>query len=279
MKIGIVGFGFVGKAVDFAFQNNIEKIIIDPAYNNITIEDMMSFHPDAIFVSVPTPMAADKSIDSSIIEDVLTRISRYDYSPIVIIKSTVTPDVLNKIQQIYSRIVYNPEFLTEKNANHDFVNAHALVFGGSQKDIEFCKKLYANHSICNPCPVYETDIAAASLLKYAMNSFLATKVLFFNQFKDVFDSTNTECSWNYFTKMLSADERIGSTHMQVPGPDNRLGFGGACFPKDTSALLHYAKTIGANFSVLSKAVEENSIIRNKYNELDEREKAQNIRFS
>jgi len=279
MKIGIVGYGFVGKAVDFGFTNSVEKYIVDPAYTSLTVNEMRDFNLDVIFVSVPTPMGDDGSIDSSIIESVLNDISKYDYDPVVIIKSTVTPDVLRKLDAMCNRLVYNPEFLTERTAKHDFVNAHALVLGGKQKDVEFCKKLYEDHSICNPCPVFTTDIYTASLVKYAMNSFLATKVLFFNQFKQIFDGTDPNCSWDYFTKILSADPRIGMTHMQVPGPDGREGFGGACFPKDTSAILHYSKKINEPFTLLQEAIKKNSEIRNKYTELDDREKAQNVKFN
>lgn len=277
MRIAIVGHGFVGKAVDQGFTVDCEKYIVDPNYGT-TIDTMYQdqFIPDVVFISVPTPMREDGSIDPSHVLSTLEKLGSYVYVPVAIIKSTVTPDVLKDCSELYPRVVYNPEFLTERNAVHDFVNPHALVLGGDEKDVEFCERLYSQHSTCNPCPVYRTTIAAASMLKYAMNSFLATKVLFFNQLKEVYDRSDTKCSWEYFTRMLAEDTRIGHTHMQVPGPDGRLGFGGACFLKDTSALLEYSSTVGANFSLLERAVEDNRVIRAQYPELDPRESAQNV---
>ena len=68
-------------------------------------------------------------------------------------------------------------------------------------------------------------------------------------------------TWEQFTDMLSRDERIGKTHMQVPGPDGEKGFGGHCFPKDTEALLHYANKKNIKMSVLRKAVSTNKKLR------------------
>ena len=84
------------------------------------------------------------------------------------------------------------------------------------------------------------DSKSASLIKYTINSFLASKVIF-NQIKDVFNSSSIEIDWDYFIDCISNDTRIGNSHMMVPGPDGKNGFGGACFPKDLSALINYAE--------------------------------------
>ena len=83
------------------------------------------------------------------------------------------------------RIVYNPEFLTEKNYINDFVNPPMHVFGGVNADTDAVEKLYKEHSDCKECPVYKTDMVTASMVKYCINSFLATKVTFMNEMYDV----------------------------------------------------------------------------------------------
>ena len=82
-------------------------------------------------------------------------------------------------------LVYNPEFLREKTANIDFVRSNTLILGGRANDINNVAKLYKNYSDCEINNIYKTDIVSASLAKYAINTFLASKVIFFNQLKDI----------------------------------------------------------------------------------------------
>ena len=119
----------------------------------------------------------------------------------------------------------------------------------------------------------------ASLLKYTVNSFLATKVLFFNEIHDLFERLDTNMSWEDFISVIQLDSRIGKSHMQVPGPDGRYGFGGACFPKDTNALYEFSKSHGSDLDLLNKAIEKNNSIRSSYQDLDAREKEQNVQFN
>ena len=97
--------------------------------------------------------------------------------------------------------------------------------------------------------------------------------------KSVFENLNTETKWLDFINALSKDKRMGSSHMNVPGPDGRYGFGGPCFPKDVSALLEYSKEIGNELSLLKKANAINNSIRAKYNDLTIREIEQNIKYN
>ena len=115
----------------------------------------------------------------------------------------------------------------------------------------------------------------ASFVKYGINSFLATKVAWLNQFKQIIDSYSqaTGETFDYDT-VISAmlnDERIGESHTKVPGIDGKLGFGGACFTKDTSAFLEFSKNQTKEFTILGEAIKSNNKIRNQY-ELDSREK-------
>ena len=277
MKIGIVGYGFVGKAVDYGFNRDIEKIIIDPKLDT-SISNLKSHNPEFIFICVPTPMNSDGDQDSSIIEKVLTEINK-DYSEsVVIVKSTVLPSIIEKLSKSHKHFVYNPEFLREKTANEDFVNASSLILGGEPDDLKKVAELYNNHSDCKIVEVHETDVISASLVKYSINTFLASKVIFFNQLHDIYQALNPDIKWDKFITMINSDNRIGESHMNVPGHDGRLGFGGACFPKDTTALLSLSKDIGKEFSLLKEVIRINNNIRMQYNELDDREKEQGVNY-
>ena len=277
MKIGIVGYGFVGKAVDYGFKRNIEKIIIDPKLDT-SISDLKSHNPEFIFICVPTPMNLDGDQDSSIIEKVLAEINK-DYSEsVVIVKSTVLPSIIEKLSKSHKHFVYNPEFLREKTANEDFVNASSLILGGESDDLKRVAELYNNHSDCKIVEVHKTDVISASLVKYSINTFLASKVIFFNQLYDIYRALTSDIKWDEFITMINSDKRIGESHMDVPGHDGRLGFGGACFPKDTAALLSLSKDIDKEFSLLKEVIRINNNIRMQYNELDEREKEQGVNY-
>ena len=81
---------------------------------------------------------------------------------------------------------------------------------------------------------------------------MATKVIFFNELKRIFEKSDSSEEWSQFISYISTDERIGESHMMVPGPDGRNGFGGACFPKDSSALHKYSQYLDAEFMLLKK---------------------------
>ena len=102
-------------------------------------------------------------------------------------------------------------------------------------------------------------IEEASMLKYSINSFLATKVVWMNELKDLCDRVGID--YEKVSEMMSHDKRIGRSHMQVPGPDGQRGFGGACFPKDTNAFLTYAQQSDIMLSVLDSAVIKNNDYR------------------
>lgn len=273
MKIAIIGHGFVGKAVDYGFTaHGLEKIIIDPNYGT-KIEDLKGVSLDASFICVPTPMGADGSINS----DIVTKCVEYlkdKCSGLIIIKSTVTPDIIKQLTSDPEgvRVVYNPEFLTEKAANEDFVNPSLHVFGGVAWARDAVYDLYKNYSTCKPCPVYNMTAFEASFVKYGINSFLATKVLWMNQFYDIIEKHGG--NYNAVINAIGGDPRIGRSHTSVPGFDGKRGFGGACFPKDTAAFFNFDDT----FTVLGEVIKANNKYRSAY-DLDQREKVQNINYN
>jgi UDPglucose 6-dehydrogenase len=271
IKVGIIGYGFVGKAAGYGFTTDDNEIIISDPLMNTNTQDVIDAEPEVTFICVPTPMCIDGSIDASIVKKVMGEI-KGKYKTITVLKSTVTPEIVDELYKSHDNFVYNPEFLTEANAKHDFEYATHHVFGGDIEDTKQLEKYYLNNSICKPAPKFHMTPKEASFVKYGMNSFLATKVLFFNQFYDMCKTHNV--SFNNITQALGADPRITYSHMQVPGPDGRRGYGGACFPKDTTALLDFSNN---KFTVLAETIKANNKYRSLY-ELDDREKEQKVHY-
>lgn len=270
MKMLIVGHGFVGKAVDYGFSHpKVEKTIVDPKYN-IHLKDVDVKQFGIVFVCVPTPFGSD-GIDSSILDDVMSYLIPKEPQewPTVVIKSTVTPDVISKYDKSF--IVYNPEFLTEKSANEQFISPQFHVFGGNPMTTQIVSKIYDKYSLCNPCPVMHMTLEEASFVKYTINSFLAMKVTFFNQLYDAIGEANAD--FTTIIKAVGLDERIGPSHTRVPGFDGKQGYGGACFPKDTSAFTKYSNKL----TLLEECIKINNDYRSQY-ELDDREREQHVNY-
>ena len=223
-------------------------------------------------------MADDGSLDSSIIEKVIKELILYCPDAIKVIKSTITPSLLDKLHKLDSKLVYNPEFLREKHANLDFVNSDMIIFGGDRNISTQVSNAYLKHSRCKTKEHIFTDLKTASLIKYSINTFLASKVIFFNELYSVYEKLEVKDSWESISNIISRDKRIGDSHMNVPGHDGKKGFGGACFPKDSLALIKYADSIGLNLNSLISTVKINNKIRSKIFDLDSRESEQNVSF-
>ena len=278
MKVAIIGYGFVGKALENGLKNTVEVLLVDPKLNT-DINDLKTFKPEMIFICVPTPMNDDGSQDPSILENVIDELNFPSESALIVLKSTIIPSYISKIEIKIPNIIYNPEFLRENYANEDFINSDLILIGGSNEDeIKKLANFYRQHTKCISSNYQFTDLISASLIKYSINTFLSTKVIFFNELFEVFSNSGTKDNWENFIKIIKNDKRIGNSHMQVPGPDGKLGFGGPCFPKDAKALLQYSKDIAEPLKLLEKCISINDNIRSQYNSLSSRELEQNINF-
>ena len=277
LKLGIVGHGFVGKATDWGFNKRVRKFIVDPLLDT-SVCDLKDFEPEIVFICVPTPMGDDGSQDSSIIEEVVKELILYCPNAIKVVKSTVLPSLLDKLQKLDSKLIYNPEFLREKHANMDFVNSDMIIFGGDRNISSQVSGAYLRHSRCETKEHIFTDLKTASLIKYSINTFLASKVIFFNELHSIYEKLDVQDSWESVVNIISRDKRIGNSHMDVPGHDGRKGFGGACFPKDSVALIKFAKNMNVDLNSLISTVKINNKIRSEYKDLDSRESEQNVSF-
>ena len=270
LKITIIGHGFVGKAVDYAFQDDVEKQIIDPKYD-VHLHDV-GIESDITFVCVPTPMHKDGQCDVSILQAVINNI-KHRMTGLIAIKSTVPPDQIENLFKgcAKHRMIYNPEFLTEKNANEDIINPFVHIFGGDNEATEKLERFYKEYSICKPCPVSRMSATDASFVKYGINTFLATKLTFFNEFYDAIK--NFGGNYGRIANAIGTDPRIGHSHTRVPGFDGKRGFGGACFPKDVSAFINFT----TQTPLLEYVMDRNNQYRSEY-EKDDREIEQNIQY-
>lgn len=276
MKIAIIGKGFVGTAVEAGFSNGSnELLIVDPKVGT-TVEWALAQNPDMTFICVPTPMGENGAIDSSIVEGVLTELK--DFGGLVVLKSTVVPSKIQLLEKMHPRFVYNPEFLTEANAVRDFLNPFMHVFGGKKSDVDELERIYAERSNCSKdVQAVKCTPVEASMIKYGINSFLALKVAFMNQWKDLCDSVGAD--YELVKTGMSNDPRIGGSHMMVPGPDGRRGFGSACFAKDLPAIINESMKVDSELSILRSAWNANCALRNSYQATLPREIEQNIKFN
>lgn len=256
-KIGIIGVGYVGRAIhDCYVGKNFDVITVDvdPDKSTGTYEDLMDC--DGIFVCVPSPNKEDGSCDTKILNSVLFLLS--DYKNVIISKTTAPPDFYEKMQMIYPNLVHVPEFLTAANALDDFSQQRIAIIGGSVP--AYCREALRILMMAQPIENSSyVSIGEAALIKYIINSFLATKVVFMNEMAGIAESYGYD--WSKISKSLELDSRLGSSHMQVPGPDGYYGFGGACFPKDTAAAVSFAKKKKIDLAVLKTAIKKNLLLR------------------
>jgi UDPglucose 6-dehydrogenase len=263
--VGIIGKGFVGGSMYENFKNVFNTLVWDTDETKRNVATFREFveTSDIIFVCVPTPMRVSGECDVSIVSSVIDDIAQIDRRKYVVIKSTVTPGTTSRLASDFNMTIgFNPEFLTEANAHNDFRTQPLIVIGADDPGLAtVMTQLYYefNSAVDNVAHVIQRTTKEAELFKYLANSFLATKVIFANEFKILCDKVDVD--YGRIAELAVLDKRLGHTHWRVPGPDGHFGFGGSCFPKDTSALLSYADEIGTALWLLTEATYINEEIR------------------
>ena len=263
-KIGIVGLGFVGTAIYQGLKNfyDIRGYDIDHTKSNSTLEDVV-VHSDIIFQCLPTPMRSTGECDLSIVEDSLMKIDelsrQFNRTPIVIIKSTVHPGTCERLNDTFINlnIIFSPEFLTEANSIEDFKNQTRIILGGPRPYTTQVKTMF--RKAFPHIPIIKTGYKTAEMVKYFINNFLSTKVSFANEMYQICKSLDID--YDKVTEYALFDQRIGRSHLAVPGPDGDFGYGGHCFPKDLDAMLYLALTMGIEPVILRATKEKNNKVR------------------
>lgn len=270
--VGIIGYGFVGRAT--AELRTISKInIYDPFLKDYFSQQHYkdAYNSHFVICCVPTPEGKDGNVDLKTLNESVQRWSTFGMENIFIIKSTIPAGTVDRLCKKYNtkNIIHNPEFLTERTHIEDFNNPTDVVIGGDKEICEKLANLYKKfyNNIDNSKEYIDINICTAmeaELLKTVRNSFYATKVSFMNEV--YLFARKLGIDYNSFEKVLTNDGKHpwwGPQHTKVPGHDGKLGWGGKCFPKDTSGLYQLAKDKGVNLSILKAAIKRNKKFRDK----------------
>lgn len=272
--VGYIGYGFVGKACERAFRYNSEAIILDPKYSETTWDEFALYQPRLTFVSLPAPTLEDGSVDASLIYTVFKQLNDIKYTGIVVLKSTLPPAVVEDLYDLYGsepalnkvgtlRYIYSPEFLREGSWEQDALAPSQVVMAGNWLDVTELTEIYKNHSHIRYTRFVHTDYHTAAMAKYTINCFLAIKVTFMNQIYQLYSDVTGEKPhsemWDAFAEILCNDPRFGHSHLKVPGPDGKFGYGGTCFPKDMKAFTGFDEN--QHLSIVRDAIVANTKLR------------------
>ena len=256
----------IAKGMPTFFEPNLEKTLKKALKEKLIITNKLSLinSCDFIFVTVGTPQKKNGEIDLSFIKSVVSNvgklISKSKKKPTILVKSTVIPGTMkNVVLPILERnskkkagkdfgLISNPEFLQESQAIQDTIKPHVVILGGYRT--KFMKKTKKFFSQFNPnVPIIITNHQTAEMIKYANNSFLATKISFINQLANICQKI-PDTNIDYIAQAIGLDPRIGNLFLNA-GP----GYGGSCLPKDIKAIINLSSKIGVQPTLLN-AVEK-----------------------
>ncbi len=266
-KMGIIGFGFLGKALLHGFILHADIKIYDKYDNTYDSLDDTVNSSDFIFIGVPTPMKDDGNQDlSSIYDAVKGVVDVAKTRKIIVLRSTIIPGTTRTCADRYPDhdFVFCPEFLTERKAKLDFINSARIILGGEKKITAKVEKLYRTRF--SHTPIYKTDWESAEVVKYMSNAFFAIKIAFLNEMYDIAKSIGIP--YGDLRDMWLADCRIGNSHTDVPGHDGQRGYGGKCFPKDVQAFIRWAEDYELELDMCRAAEQVNNRVRKVKDWLD-----------
>jgi len=257
-KILIVGHGYVGKAFENLFKKHYDICISDIRYSGPKLEDIKGY--DLSIVCTPTPMKQDTlECDISIVEEVISKIT----TPLILLKSTVEIGTTKRLKEKYKkRIVFSPEYCGESSYwspykfHVDVVETPFFIFGGDKKDTSEMIDFFM--PVCGPAKkYYQTDETTAEVVKYAENTFYATKIAYCYELNEICKSCGVD--YNEMRELWIADPRISPMHTSV-FYKNILPFSGKCFPKDLNGLIKLAEKKGYDPKLLREVWETNKRI-------------------
>ena len=262
MKIGIVGYGYVGKATALLGCKDVEVLIWDtnPSLRNINeLKDLIVC--DFVFICVPTPMNEDGSCHTDLVKGVATDLIDLGVkSERIIIRSTIPVGTSKSLG-----VGFMPEFLTEANWEKDFRELKFRVIGlpnpklyPIQSELNHLFYLASSAGQIKSSQICYCHTDEAELAKLTRNTFLSVKVSFFNEIYQFCKDRNID--YEMVKSLVAEDERIGYSHTKVPGPDGNMGYGGTCFPKDIHSLFNQMEESDTESYILKSSILRNSKI-------------------
>ena len=258
MRLGIIGVGIVGGAIEHWFGPVHDLFIHDPV-RGTQFSDVTD-HCDIAYIAVPTPQADDGSCDTRIVESVLADLPDGFRA---VIKSSIVPGTLRRLESRFPhvRLAYSPEFLRERSHLEDFGQQDLLVVGTDHEDI--AADVIAHHReacVLRKDQVFRTDPTVAELVKYFGNAFYAVKVIFANQMHDICQALGVDYQQLHDIVVVDREQPIGPSHLQ-PMMGLYRGFGGKCLPKDSMALLTLAEEHGIKYDLMEAIQQDNARLR------------------
>lgn len=264
-EVAIIGLGFVGGAMFKSFTEKGVNVYGYDKYKDGGIGNIETcLRANMIFLCLPTLYnEKTEEYDKSAIHEVINYLHQTKYNGVMIMKSTVEPGTITDLMFKYSgiRIIHNPEFLTARTAYHDFHNQKRIILGITQsvvrEEVDMIHDFYHKHYPSSEIVI--CDSRESECMKIFVNCFYASKIQLFNEFYMICDHMNL--NYTNVKNLMLGNGWINPRHTNVPGPDGKFSYGGACFPKDTKALLSYMRREDLPHLVLKGVIDDRETMR------------------